>query len=89
MKYLSMVAKIFKRKSGKIESRKRGRPLKDISDLSKRQYKVLLKPNLTCREKAAKLNMSVGWVAKWEKRLRQKQREALSFLFTACSREQK
>ena len=50
-------------------NRKRGRPLKGISELSEKQVEVLLS-TLTCREKAAKLNMSVGWVAKWTRRLR-------------------
>ncbi|MBC8458979.1 MAG: hypothetical protein H8D67_13375 [Deltaproteobacteria bacterium] len=80
-----MVTKIFRRTSGKIESRKRkrGRPLKGISDLTERQREILLKPNLTCREKAAELNMSVGWVAKWGECLRQEvMKETLSGLFT-------
>lgn len=89
MKYLGMVAKIFKRKSGKksdrIGSKKRGRPLKNILDLTQRQREILLKP-LTCREKAAELGMSVGWVAKWEKCLRQEaMKETLSGLFTRRS----
>jgi len=71
MKYFGMVAKIFKRKSDRIGSKKRGRPLKNISDLTQKQVEILLKPNLTCREKAAALNMSVGWVAKWDKKLRE------------------
>lgn len=82
MKYLGMVAKIFKRKSGKksdrIGSKKRGRPLKNISDLTQKQREILLNPNLTYREKAIELNMSVGWVAKWEKCLRQEMMEAFS-----------
>ncbi len=57
--------------------RKRGRPSKGISELSEKQVEVLLSP-IACREKAAKLNMSVGWVAKWEKRLRSKLKEAFS-----------
>ncbi len=57
--------------------RKRGRPSKEVSELSEKQVEVLLS-GLTCREKAAKLNMSVGWVAKWEKRLRSKLKEAFS-----------
>lgn len=71
MKYFGMVAKIFKRKSDRIESKKRGRPLKNISELTQKQVEILLKTNLTCREKAAALNMSVGWVAKWSKKLRE------------------
>ena len=57
--------------------RRCGRPPKGISELSERQVEVLLSP-LTRLEKAAKLNMSVGWVAKWEKRLRSKLKEAFS-----------
>lgn len=85
MKYLGMVAKILKRKRGKIGSRKRGRPVKGVSDLTKRQCEILLKP-LTCREKAAELGMSVGWVAKWGECLRQEaMKETLSGLFTRRS----
>jgi len=71
-----LVAKVFRKP--RIESRKRGRPVKNTSDLTQRQYEILLKTNLTYREKAAELNMSVGWVAKWEKRLRQEIRETFS-----------
>lgn len=48
--------------------KKRGRPSKTILDLSEKQREILLSP-LTCRAKADKLNVSVGWVMKWEKRL--------------------
>lgn len=82
MKYLGMVAKIFKRKSGKksdrIGSKKRGRPLKNISDLTQKQREILLNPNLTYREKAIELNRSLGWIAKWEKCLRREMRGALA-----------
>ena len=71
MKYLGVLTQIFKKKRSKIESEKRGRPSKGISDLTQKQVEILLKPNLTCREKAAELNMSVGWVAKWDKKLRE------------------
>lgn len=57
--------------------RKRGRPSKGISELSEKQVEVLLS-SLERQEKAAKLNMSVGWVAKWEKRLRSKLKEAFT-----------
>lgn len=78
MNYLGMVAKIFKRKSGKIESRKRGRPVKGISELTSKQREILLNPNLTYREKAIELNRSLGWIAKWEKCLRQEMSEAFA-----------
>jgi hypothetical protein len=82
--FKKLVAKVFRGPSGKIESRKRGRPVKRISDLSEKQVEVLLSP-LTCREKAAELDMSVGWVAKWEKRLRQEMVGTFRGLFTERS----
>lgn len=57
---------LLKNRSGKMK--KRGRPSKTILDLSEKQREILLSP-LTCRAKADKLNVSVGWVMKWEKRL--------------------
>jgi len=73
-----IIAKLFRtRRSSK---RKRGRPVKSTLDLTDRQREVLLK-NLTCREKAVELGMSVGWVAKWEKSLR----KDIQLLFTGCS----
>jgi hypothetical protein len=72
--------------SGTIESRKRGRPLKNVSDLTQKQREILLNPNLTYREKAIELNRSLGWIAKWEKCLRQEvMKETLSGLFTRRS----
>lgn len=59
--------------------RKRGRPRKGISELSEKQVEVLMLP-ITRLEKAAKLNMSVGWVAKWERRLHSKLEEAFSVI---------
>ena len=60
-----------------MNGKKRGRPLKGISDLSEKQVEILLAP-LTCREKAAKLNMSVGWIVKWERRLISELRKVFS-----------
>lgn len=75
-----IIAKIFRtRRSSK---RKRGRPVKSILDLTDHQREVLLK-TLTCREKAVELGMSVGWVTKWERILRQE----IRFFFTARLRK--
>lgn len=65
----------------------RGRPMKTILDLSEKQREILLSL-LTCREKAAKLNMSVGWVVKWEKRLKEELRKVLKLVFETRSRKQ-
>jgi hypothetical protein len=66
--------------------KKRGRPSKTILDLSENQREILLSP-LTCRAKADKLNMSVGWVMKWEKRLKEEWRKALETILKARSRK--
>ena len=62
----------------KTRGRRRGRPSKDISDLSSEQVATLLNPSLSCREKAAALGMSVGWVSRWERRLREDLKIAFS-----------
>lgn len=40
-----------------------------VVELSDEQRVVLLDGSLTDREKSSKLNMSVGWVSKWKRRL--------------------
>lgn len=40
-----------------------------VVELSDEQRSVLLDSSLTDREKASNLNMSVGWVSKWKRRL--------------------
>lgn len=40
-----------------------------VVGLSDEQRSVLLDSSLTDREKSSKLNMSVGWVSKWKRRL--------------------
>lgn len=72
---------------GSIMKKKRGRPSKTILDLSEKQREILLSPLLTCRAKAGKLNMSVGWVMKWEKRLKEELRKALETILKARSRK--
>ena len=66
--------------------KKRGRPSKTVLGLSEKQREILLSP-LTCRAKAVKLNMSVGWVMKWEKRLKEELRKVFETCFETRSRK--